>query len=160
MILAIISIVAIPVLVSICWTHILSFLNGPVRNRLEKIFGADRCKWYVNFLVWADNNMTAAKRVIKMQWKKFKDTILSVKSKYIDNGNGTYTKNSESIVRASPTSGRRVVEEEIVDWADLPAKVRDEMLRQRTKKAELDDMAVAEEKFRQRAAEDGIELVA
>ena len=160
MILAILSIVAITALVSFFWKSILNFLNGPVRNLLEKIFGADRCKWYVNFLVWADNKMTASNRVIKMMWKKFKDTILSVKSKYIDNGNGTYTKNSESFVRESPTSGRRVVVEETVDWADLPDNVRDEMLRQRSNKAELDDKAVAEEKFRQRAAEDGIELVA
>lgn len=160
MILAILSIVAITALVSFFWKSILNFLNGPVRNLLEKIFGADRCKWYVNFLVWADNKMTASNRVIKMMWKKFKDTIFSVKSKYIDNGNGTYTKNSESIVRESPTSGRRIVVEETVSWEYLPDNVRDEMVRQRSKKAELDDKAVAEEKFRQRAAEDGIELVA
>jgi len=160
MILTILTIVAVAALVSGFWKFILNFLNGAVRNLLEKIFGAARCKWYVNFLVWADKKMTAPHRVIKMQWKKFRDTILKVNSKYVDNGNGTYTKRSESIVRASPTSGKRVVVEETVGWEYLPDKVRSEMLRQRTKEAELDDKAVAEEKIRQRAAEDGIELVA
>ena len=67
MILAILTIVAVAALVSFCWQHILNFLNGPVRNLLEKTFGAERCKWYVNFLVWADKKMTAPNRVIKMQ---------------------------------------------------------------------------------------------
>lgn len=160
MIITILAVVAVAALVSGFWKFILDFLNGPVRNLLEKIFGADHCKWYVDFLTWADKKMTVPHRIIKMQWKKFRDTILKVNSKYVDNGDLTYTKTSESIVRTSPTSGKRVVVEEIVDWAYLPNSVRNEMIRQRTKEAELDDKAVAEEKFRMRAEEDGIELTA
>ena len=74
------------------------------------------------------------------------------------NDDGTYTKTSESIVRSSPTSGRRIVVEETVGWEYLPDSVRAEMVRQRTKEAELDDKAVAEGKIRQRAVEEGIEL--
>lgn len=160
MIITILAVVAVAALVSGFWQFILKFLNGPVRDLLVKMFGEERCQWYTNFLVWADKKMTAPHRVIKMQWKKFKDTVLKVNSKYVDNGNGTYTKTSESIVRASPTSGKRVVVEETVGWEYLPDSVRAEMLRQRTKEAELNDKAVAEEKIRQRAVEDGIELTA
>lgn len=160
MILTILSIVAAAALVSGLWRFILAFLNGPVRNLLEKTFGADKCTWYVNFLQWADKKMTAPHRVLKMQWRKFRDTILRSKSTYVDNGNGTYTKTSETIVRTSPTSGKRVVVEENVGWEYLPDSVRAEMIRQRTKEAELDDKAVAEEKIRQRAAEESIELSA
>lgn len=160
MILTILAIVAVASLVSGFWQFILQFLNGPVRDLLVKLFGEERCRWYSNFLVWADKKMTAPHRVIKMQWKKFKDTILKVNSKYVDNGNGTYTKTSESIVRVSPTTGKRVVVEESVGWEYLPDSVRAEMLRLRTTEAELDDKAVAEEKFRQRAVEDGIALTA
>ena len=74
------------------------------------------------------------------------------------NDDGTYTKTSESIVRSSPTSGRRIVVEETVGWEYLPDSVRAEMVRLRTKEAELDDKAVAEGKIRQRAVEEGIEL--
>ncbi len=160
MILAILTIVAVAALVSGFWKFILDFLNGPVRNLLESIFGAKRCKWYVDFLAWADKKMTVPHRIIKMQWKKFQENVLRVKSHYVQNKDGTYTKTSESIVRSSPTSGRRVVVEETVGWEYLPDDVRAEMVRQRTKEAELDDKAVAEEKFRMRAEEDGITLTA
>lgn len=158
MILTILAIATAAALVSSLWRFILAFLNGPVRTLLEKTFGAEKCKWYSSFLQWADKQITAQHRVVKMQWRKFRDTVLKSKSTYTDNGNGTYTKNSESIVRTSPTSGKRVVVEETVDWAYLPDSVRAEMIRLRTKEAELDDRAVAEEKIRQRAAEEAIEL--
>ena len=109
MILTILPVVAVAALVPKIWKFILDFLNGPVRNLLEKIFGAEQCKWYVDFLTWADGKMAAAHRVIKMHWKKFRETILKVNSRYVKNDDGTYTKTSESIVRSSPTSGRRIV---------------------------------------------------
>jgi hypothetical protein len=156
--ITILAIVAVTALVVCFWHFILDFLNGPVRDLLERIFGAGQCTWYVNFLTWADGKMTAAHRVIKMYWKNFQETILKVNSKYEKNDDGTYTKTSESIVRSSPTSGRRIVTEEIVGWEYLPDSVRAEMVRQRKKEAVLDDKAVIEEKIRQRAVEDGIEL--
>lgn len=160
MILTVLTIVAIGTLVASLWRFILDFLNGPVRDLLERLFGKEQCGWYVNFLMWADRKVTATRQVVLMQWRKFKDTIVKVKSKYVNNGNGTYTKQTESIVRESPTKGRRVVTEEVVDWSYLPDSVRAEMIRQRSKEAELDDKAVAEEKIRQRGLEEGIELVA
>lgn len=160
MILTILAIIAVSALVPFCWKHILAFLNGPVRNLLERVFGADRCSWYVKFLQWADKKMTVTHRILKMQWKKFRDTVLRVNSKYTKNENGTYTKTSESLVRTSPETGKRIVVEETIGWEYLPDSVREEMIRLRSKEAELDDKAVAEEKFRQRAEEDGIELSA
>lgn len=160
MILSILAIVAITTLVASLWRTILDFLNGPVRDLLERVFGKDSCEWYVTFLLWADKQMTVPHRIVKMQWRKFKDTITKVKSKYIKNDNGTYTKQTETIVRATPTSGKRIVVEETVGWEYLPDSVRNEMLRLRTKEAELDDKTLAEEKVRQRAEEEGIVLVA
>lgn len=160
MVLTVLTIVGIAALVTSLWRFILDFLNGPVRDLLERILGSDHCEWYVSFLKWADRQMAVPNRVVKMQWQKFKDTIVKVKSKYMNNGDGTYTKQTESIIRESPTTGRRVIVEESVDWSYLPNSVREEMIRQRTNEAELDDKAVAEEKIRQRGLEEGIELVA
>ena len=163
MILTILSIAGIvTVLVAKLWKYILAFLNGPVRDLLERIFGAGRCAWYVKFLQWADRQLTAVDRFIKMYWRKVRDTILKVRSKYIKNDNGTYTKRTESVVRESPetTTCRRVVTEETVDWAYLPNEVRAEMMRQRTNEGVLDDRAIAAEKIRLRAEEEGITLSA
>lgn len=160
MILEILTFVAIGTLVTLFWKYILDILNGPVRDLLEQTFGANSCGWYVSFLMWADQKVTATRQVIKMQWQKFKDTIVKIKSVYRNNGNGKYTKTTETITRTGPTQGRRIVMEETVDWSCLPNSVRAEMIRQKSDAAELDVKAVAEEKIRQRGLEEGIELVA
>lgn len=163
MILTILAIAGIvTVLVAKLWKYILAFLNGPVRDLLERIFGAGRCAWYVKFLQWADRQLTAVDRFIKMYWRKFRDTILKVQSKYVKNEDGTYTKRTESIIRENPETKacRRVVTEEAVGWEYLPDEVRAEMMRQRTEEAVLDDRAVVAEKIRQRAEEEGISLSA
>ena len=109
MILTILAFVAVATLVPIFWNSILEFLNGPVRNLLERIFGAEQCKWYVEFLLWADGKISAGHRVIKMHWKKFQETILKIGTTYKKKDDGTYVKKTETIVRSSPTSGRRIV---------------------------------------------------
>jgi hypothetical protein len=160
MILTILTVVAVATLVASLWKYILAFLNGLVRDLLERIFGVEHCGWYVNFLQWADRQMAVPHRIVKMQWRKFRDTVLKVQSKFVDNEDGTYTKRTDSLVRTSPTSGRRVVYEETIDWSCLPDSVRGEMLRLRTKEAELDDRIVTEERIRQRAEEEGLVLSA
>lgn len=160
MILSILNIVKVAALVVLLWRFLLAFLNGPVRDLLERVLGVANCGWYVSFLQWADRQITVVKRVVKAQWLKFRDTVLRVKSKYVKNEDGTYTKQTESLVRTSPTSGKRVVTEEVVGWEYLPKDILDEMLRMRAKEAELDDKAVIEERIRQRAEEEGIELAA
>ena len=159
-VISILAIVAAATLVSSLWHYILDFLNTTVRDFLERLFGADKCGWYVEFLQWTDKKMAATHRVVKDYWRRFKSTIVKVKSRYHKNNGGTYTKQTETIVRTTPTSGKRVVVEETVGWEYLPDNVRAEMVRQRTNDAELDDKAVVEEKVRKRAAEERIELSA
>ena len=152
-VVSILAIVAVAALVSSLWRHILDFLNSTVRDFLERLFGADKCGWYVDFLQWADKKMAASHRVVKDYWQRFKDTIVKVKSRYHKNDDGTYTKQTETVVRTAPTSGKRVVVEESVGWEYLPDNVRSEMVRLRTNDAELDDKAVVEERVRERMIE-------
>ena len=159
-VVSILAIVAVAALVSSLWCFILEFLNSTVRDFLERIFGADKCGWYVTFLQWADKKTAAAHRVVKDYWRRFKDTIVKVKSRYHKNDDGTYAKKTETVVRTAPASGRRVVVEETVGWEYLPDSVRTEMVRLRTNDAELDDKAVVEERVRTRAREELIELSA
>ena len=142
------------------WPSILEFFNGPVRDLLERLFGADKCGWYTKFLNWLDGKMCDIRKPVKKFWNKFKDTVISVKSRYVKNADGTYSKSTETIVRKNQTTAKRVVIEETVGWEYLPDSVREEMLTRRVKEAELDDRALVEEKYRKRAEEDGISLSA
>jgi hypothetical protein len=160
MIITLIALMGATVLLAKFWKTILDFLNGPVRNRLEKCFGQEKCQWYVNFLEWCDNKVTCAKRIVKMQWEKFKDTIWRIKSVYRKNPDGSYTKQNETILRTGAETARRIVTEETVGWEYLPNEVREEMLRRRTNEAELDERELVAEKVRQRAEEECIDLTA
>jgi hypothetical protein len=95
-----------------------------------------------------------------MQWAKFQNTVLKIKSVYHKNEDGTYTKTNETLVRKDETKAHRVVTEETVDWAYLPDEVRAEMLRRHTNDAELDERELVAAQVRKRATEEGIELTA
>ena len=160
MIISLVVILGAAVLLAACWKFVLEFLNGPVRNLLEGLFGAEKCEWYVTFLSWCDKKASSARRIVKMQWRKFRDTVLKINSTYTKNEDGTYSKRTETIVRKDEKSAKRVITEETIDWAYLPNAVREEMIKRRTNVGEIDDRELVAEKVRQRAGEEGIELTA
>lgn len=156
------GVAALAALVVACWPLIKDFLNGPVRDFLEKTFGQDKCKWYGNFIAWCDGKagISSLRRLAKMCWKKFKDTVLRINSVYKKNPDGSYTKRTESRLRKDEKTAWRIVTEETIGWEYLPSAVREEMIKRRTNEGEIDDMAIVQKKVDERAKEDGIELVA
>lgn len=140
------------------WPMVLKFFNGPIRNLLERILGQDKVSWYVKFLMWLDNKSCSAIRNIESLWQKFKNTVLRVKAIYTKNADGSYTKNTETILRNSPTTVTRTVHEEILSWEYLPDEVRNEMSRQRVDTAECDEREFVNQKARQRASEECIDM--
>ena len=142
------------------WNAIREFLNTTVRDFLERNLGVDHCTWFVDFLQWCDHKIAPIRGVVKEMWKKFKDNVLHIESTYTKNPDGTYTKKTETIIRASSTTAKRQTVEETVGWEYLPASVRDEMIARRAKQAELDVRELVTEKARQRAKGDNIVLVA
>lgn len=136
------------------WNRIRDFLNGPCRDFLGRIFGAKTMGWYVKFVDFLDSKITVSRRGAKEAWKKFRETVLRVKSKYIKNADGSYTKATETIVRMDAKTAKRQIIEEEVPYEDLPDEVRSEMIRQRTDVAELNDRDdVIQAKFNERLAE-------
>ncbi len=143
-----------------CWNLIREFLVHIVGKLLVRCFGEEKCGWYFNFLSWCDKKVSAARRIVKMHWAKFRDTVLTINSTYTRNEDGTYSKRTESIVRKDEKTATRHVTEETVGWEYLPDAVREEMIKRRTNVGEIDDRALLAEKVRQRAEEDGIALTA
>lgn len=160
MIISLVVILGVAALLAACWKLVLEFLNGPVRDLLERLFGAEKCEWYGKFLSWCDKKVSAARRIVKMHWAKFRDTVLKINSTYTQNEDGTYTKRTETIVRKDEKSAKRVVTEETVGWEYLPDAVRAEMIKRRTNVGKIDDRELVAEKVRQRAEEERIELSA
>lgn len=134
------------------WTYIKDyFLNGALRDLMERIFGADNIDWYVRFVNWVDDLVTAAIRVVDEWYKRFKCNVLKVNSTYTPSGtNGNYINRRESIVAIDSENARRVITEEIIPWHMIPKPARNEMIRQRAESASLDEREVVCRRFEEK----------
>lgn len=124
------------------WERVVRFLNGSLRDVLERLLGKDRCGWYVDFVIWLDNVATATINVVRGWYERFKSNVLMINSKYrpaLSEGGGMYVNSRETIVAIDSERARRVVIEETVPYHALPAPVRHEMLLKRVDSAELDE---------------------
>ena len=131
------------------WRHVFEFLNGTIRDLLEKLIGERRCQWYVRLLEWLDDKVCATTRTVKNWWRRFKQNVLRIRSTYVIKGD-TGKKNTEVIIATSDTKARRIVTEETISRHDIPSAARHEMIRQRKHSAVVDEKEVAHQKLNQK----------
>lgn len=129
------------------WTYILNFLNGPLRKFLEKVWGPENCDWYVKFVLWLDDIAIAGIQLASKWCERFKNNVLMLKSTYKEAENGKYIKTQESIVAIDSRNAKRVIKEEPVEYTDLPDVIRHEMIRQRSKEAEINEREVVMKRY-------------
>lgn len=132
------------------WGYILNFLNGPVRDFLEKLLGPEKCDWYVKFLLWVDDKISAVIQLADEWCERFKNNVLMLKSTYkeVEGSKGrTFIKTHESIVALDSLNAKRVVTEEIVGREELPDDTRHEMIRQRSNEAAIDERDVVMKRY-------------
>lgn len=133
------------------WGRILDFLNGPLRDFVERVFGRESCGWYWKFVAWLDDVSTASIRLAKEWFERFKNNVLSVKSSYVPATPGKrrsdYVNRRDVYVAYDDMNTRHVVVEETVPYCMLPDTVRHEMIRQRIESATLDERDVICRRF-------------
>lgn len=129
------------------WDYIKDFLNGPVRDFLEKVWGPENCDWYVKFVLWLDDIAVAGIQLANKWCERFKNNVLMLKSTYKEAENGKYIKTHESIVAIDSRNAKRVITEEPVEYTDLPDDTRHEMIRQRSNEAEIDEREVVMKRY-------------
>ena len=131
------------------WTYIKDyFLNGALRDLMERIFGAENIDWYIGFVNWMDDAATAGIRVAEAWYERFRYNVLKVDSTYSPSSTrGYYVNRRESVVAVDSENARHVITEETIPYRDLPAQVRHEMIRQRTESARLDEREVVCRRF-------------
>lgn len=133
------------------WTKILGFLNGWLRTRLESKFGTEKCDGYVKFILWLDGKVTLARKQIINGYRWFRENVLRIKETYHKTGSG-YVKTTETILAGNGVNEapQRVVTEETIPWEELPAPVREAMVRQNTEEAEMDVMDIIADRTKEK----------
>lgn len=153
MVLMILGVLTTTAIFAAFWNWIRDFLNGWLRDRLESLFGASKCEWYVSFVCWLDDRVCATKVIARRWWNWFKSKVLRIKTNYRKTANG-YVKTTETITVKPEDENKaiRVVTEEEVPWENLPSSVRKEMIHQETDEAELDVTDVINQKAKEKIA--------
>lgn len=150
MLLVITSILVGAFLVGKYWSWIVDFLNGPVRDLVEKCLGVEKSVWYVDFVIWLDGKACPVISRIEDVWRRFNQRVLKVRARYARCADGGFAKTTETVVAVDDKRARRVVTEEYVAYEDLPDPVRHEMIRKATQNADLDVKEVVRQKMNDR----------
>ena len=149
------SLIVIAATIVACWNWFRdTILQRIVRPVLEKTFGEEKCRWFVDLIVWLDNKITLTRRVLKIAWDQFKTRILNCTSRYTKIGTGEVCKKTTEVVMLDANGSTLVRrEKEEVSYYDLPNEVRSEMVRLNAKSATFDNKAAIEERFKKRCQE-------
>jgi len=150
MLFVITSILVGAFLVGKYWSRIVDFLNGPVRDLIEKCFGVEQSTWYVDFVIWLDGKACPVISKVEDVWRRFNEKVLKVRARYARRIDGGFAKTTETIVAVDAQRARRIVTEQYVDYEDLPDPVRHEMIRKATQNADLDIKEVVRQKMNDR----------
>lgn len=123
---------AVPIVVvlfTLFWKWIMRFLNGPVRNCLEKIFG--QVDWYVKILNWLDDFITVPTECVVRWWETFEHNVRKLFIRFCQTGDGIYEAEGVCVTRRTGILGwigisRTEVSKRVkLKRSQLPASIRD-----------------------------------
>jgi len=139
------------------WGHIAQFVQEHVIPAVRKMFGeetADRC---VDLFMFLDKRACAARQLLSRGWRYFKHTVLSHKSKYTKIDAQTVRVTTEVKIRTDDNQAVKKTEVRDLGWEEVPSAIREQMIRENTKQAELDALAATEARMKERCREEGIQ---
>jgi len=137
------------------WGKLRDWLNARLRPLLTRKFGEKIGENFGKFLCWLDDGVVATRNFFRKIWRFFKERVLRMTRRYTVNPNQTVTNEGESIIHDENGNYVKITETVIENWEDLPSSIRQEMIRQNKKTAQLDEMEVLERKVRERAETEG-----
>jgi len=130
------------------WSKILAFLNGTVRDIIEKAFGEKWSAKFAKFLVWLDKRVVLVKQTVQSWYDWFRQKFLRLETKYTNIGE-TATKTTTILVELPTGEGQQTTIEEKVDWEDLPDPVREDCILRKATSAEINEKDVIERQYQE-----------
>lgn len=140
---------------TVFWGKLRDWLNGRFRTWIEKKFGEAVGTEFGKFLGWLDKKMDIPRKALR-EMLRFIKRILRIKTTYTKNQDGTFNSTRESVFVDQHDTTIKVTETVVNEEdIDIDASIRQEMIRQRTNVAEMDEKEIWERKIKERAEEDG-----
>lgn len=128
------------------WTYIADFFQKQVIPLFRKVLGDTVANILAAFVSFCDKIASWTRQQIKQAWKWFQQRILGMKTHYdkdlsqVKRNTITYSLNNEGKIIET-------VKTEILDWVEVPQKIRDKYIMENSVAFDVDDKSVIEGKF-------------
>lgn len=129
------------------WNYIVDFFQKQVIPLFRKVFGDIVANLLAAFVSFCDKIASWTRKQIKQVWQFFQQKVLGMKTHYekvsstqVKRNTIAYTLNNEGKIIES-------VKTELLDWEDVPAKIRENYIAENSVAFDVDDKNVIEGKF-------------
>lgn len=130
------------------WNYIVDFFQKQIIPLFRNIFGNTVANILASFVSFCDKFVSWTRKQIKHLWKWFQQKILGMKTDYkkisatqVQGTTTTYTLQEDGKVIES-------VKTEILEWEDVPSKIREKYITENLNSFAVDDKNVIEEKYK------------
>ena len=140
--------------VLLLWARIVHFLLNVLVPWVRNTLGNGTADLFSTLISWFDKAIVPPFTVLQSGWRFFTYGIWSIRTWFTKSEGKSAKAWTETVM----STGVRTVTEEVIDYKDLPAEVRDALLAPAAAPVELDLKGAIRKRMEERAYEDGIPL--
>lgn len=139
------------------WRRIAYFFQTTIIPWVKSVLGPTAGDILANVVYYVDRSVTFGERAVRAARRWLRAKLAKSTTTYAKVGPATVEATSETILLNDDGSGECRVEEQKLDWCELPPEIRAKIL-ERQAPVVVDDRDVLLDKFDKAAQENGIEL--
>jgi hypothetical protein len=140
------------------WPQIVDFFSTKLIPWVRDRISNNLADWIANFIIFADGKIVLVRRAVKQLWAAFKQHVLGSKMEVRKIDATTVACKTTTIIKDENGKFLQSTTEEVVDWDQLPEAIRSEINRQGKTEAAMDLKKAAEDRFRETAQKQGMEM--
>ncbi len=140
------------------WPWIVDFFSRKLIPWVRTRISTTLADWIESFIIFAENKINPVRRSVKKLWSVFHQHVLGSKMEVRKIDATTVAGKTTTIIKDENGKFLQSTTEEVLAWDELSEAIRSEMNRQGKTEAVIDLKKTAEEKFRESAQKQGMEM--
>lgn len=154
----VIVILGIAAVMTYYWSYVVDWLSRSLIPWVREKLGNTVGDMLTEFVTILDKTVVFTRQAFQTTCRFINTRLLKAQTTYEKKSPTEAVARTETIVINEQGKGIRRVEEKVVEWSELPAEVRKEMIRQGNQPAMLDMRELVMQKAKERAQEEGMVL--
>jgi hypothetical protein len=141
------------IVIAALWPYIVDYFSTKLIPWVREAVSDSAADAIADVIAFVDNRMTAGRSLTKSAYRTFRETLLGCKAVYEKMSSNTVRIDTTALLRKGTGELAAESVKTILEWDDLPAKIRQEMIRQNQTKGEINLKSEIEHRVRQGAQE-------